>query len=84
MNKKGGCRYLQSNGEKPVETGILTKNINETESITLKSWQTAFTIEFVVSNYISGQHNTFAYKLEGYDKEWYVVRKYNWILQIQS
>ena len=31
------------------ETGILTKNISETESITLKSWQTAFTIEFVVS-----------------------------------
>ena len=30
------------------ETGILTKNINETESITLKSWQTAFTLEFVV------------------------------------
>ena len=55
------------------ETGILTKNINETESITLKSWQTAFTLEFVVSNYISGQHNTFAYKLEGYDKEWYYL-----------
>lgn len=55
------------------ETGILTKNISETESITLKSWQTAFSIEFVVSNYISGQHNTFAYKLEGYDKEWYYL-----------
>lgn len=55
------------------ETGILSKNISETESITLKSWQTAFTIEFVVSNYISGQHNTFAYKLEGYDKEWYYL-----------
>ena len=55
------------------ETGILTKNINETKSITLKSWQTAFTLEFVVSNYISGQHNTFAYKLEGYDKEWYYL-----------
>lgn len=55
------------------ETGILTKNINETKSITLKSWQTAFSIEFVVSNYISGQHNTFAYKLEGYDKEWYYL-----------
>lgn len=55
------------------ETGILTRNINETESITLKSWQTAFSIEFVVSNYISGQHNTFAYKLEGYDKEWYYL-----------
>ena len=55
------------------ETGILIKNISETESITLKSWQTAFSIEFVVSNYISGQHNTFAYKLEGYDKEWYYL-----------
>lgn len=55
------------------ETGILTTNISETKSITLKSWQTAFSIEFVVSNYISGQHNTFAYKLEGYDKEWYYL-----------
>ena len=55
------------------ETGILTKNISETKRITLKSWQTAFSIEFVVSNYISGQHNTFAYKLEGYDKEWYYL-----------
>lgn len=55
------------------ETGILAKNISETKSITLKSWQTAFSIEFVVSNYISGQHNTFAYKLEGYDKEWYYL-----------
>lgn len=55
------------------ETGILSKNISDTESITLKSWQTAFSLEFVVSNYISGQHNTFAYKLDGYDKEWYYL-----------
>lgn len=55
------------------ETGILTKNISETESMILKSWQTSFSLEFVVSNYISGQHNTFAYKLEGYDKEWYYL-----------
>lgn len=54
-------------------TGILTKNINTTESITLKSWQTTFSLEFVVSNYISGQHNTFAYMLEGYDREWYYL-----------
>ena len=31
------------------ETGILSKNISDTESITLKSWQTAFSLEFVVS-----------------------------------
>lgn len=55
------------------ESGVLSKNISETESITLKSWQSAFSLEFVVSNYISGQHNTFAYMLEGYDKEWYYL-----------
>lgn len=54
-------------------TGILSENINRTQSITLLSWQTAFSIEFVVSNYISGKHNTFAYKLEGFDKEWYYL-----------
>lgn len=60
---------------KPVrpgdESGILTQSINETSSITLASRQSMFSLEFVVSNYISGNHNTFAYKLEGYDKEWY-------------
>lgn len=55
------------------ETGILTKNISATESITLKASQSVFSLEFVVSNYISGQHNTFAYKLEGFDKEWYYL-----------
>lgn len=55
------------------ETGILSQDISSTKSITLKSWQTAFSLEFVVSNYISGRHNTFAYKLGGYDKEWYYL-----------
>ena len=62
---------------KPVrpddETGILSHSISQTKSITLQSWQTSFTLEFVVSNFVSGQHNTFAYKLEGYDKEWYYL-----------
>ncbi len=60
---------------KPVapgdETGILTQNISETRSITLDADQTSFSLSFVVSNYVSGDHNTFAYKLDGYDKEWY-------------
>lgn len=55
------------------ETGILKKNISLTDKITLKSSQSAFSLEFVVSNYISGQHNTFAYTLDGFDKEWYEV-----------
>ncbi|WP_025069066.1 two-component regulator propeller domain-containing protein [Bacteroides gallinarum] len=53
------------------ETGILKENIENVEHITLKSSQNSFSISFVVSNYIAGKHNTFAYKLEGYNKEWY-------------
>ena len=54
------------------ETGILQKNISETDKITLTSSQSSFSIDFVVSNYISGEHNTFAYQLKGYDKQWYI------------
>ena len=53
------------------ETGILQSAINETKHITLSASQSMFSLQFVVSNYISGNHNTFAYKLDGYDKEWY-------------
>lgn len=52
-------------------TGILQKSISQTRSITLKAGHKMFSLEFIVSNYIAGTHNTFAYKLEGYDKEWY-------------
>lgn len=52
-------------------TGILQKNISATKSITLSSKQSMFSLDFVVSNYISGNHNTFAYMLKGYDNEWY-------------
>ena len=53
------------------ETGILEKNISNTQSITLSARQSVFSLEFVAPNYASSQHNTFAYMLEGYDKEWY-------------
>lgn len=52
-------------------TGILKENIEYVDHITLKSSQNSFSISFVVSNYIAGMHNTFAYKLEGYNEEWY-------------
>lgn len=53
------------------ETGILEESIQYTEKIVLSSSQNSFALSFVVSNYIAGKHNTFVYKLEGYDKEWY-------------
>lgn len=52
-------------------TGILEKNISTTKRITLTAKQKMFSLQFVVSNYISGVHNTFAYMLKGYDTEWY-------------
>ncbi len=52
-------------------TGILDKSISRTDKIELKHDQRSFTLGFVVSNYVSGQHNSFAYKLDGFDKEWY-------------
>ncbi|WP_300701633.1 two-component regulator propeller domain-containing protein [Bacteroides sp.] len=53
------------------ETGILSETIEYADHITLTSSQNSFAISFVVSNYIAGKHNTFAYKLEGYNDEWY-------------
>lgn len=55
------------------ETNILNQNISDTKSITFKASQSSFSLEFVTTNYISGQHNTFAYQLVGYDKEWYYL-----------
>ena len=53
------------------ETGILKESIAYVDHITLSSSQNSFAISFVVSNYIAGRHNTFAYKLEGYNDVWY-------------
>lgn len=53
------------------ETGIQKESIEYADRITLSSSQNSFAISFIVSNYIAGKHNTFAYKLEGYDNEWY-------------
>lgn len=53
------------------ETGILNKSIEYVDQLTLSSTQNSFAISFVVSNYVAGKHNTFKYKLEGYDSDWY-------------
>ena len=68
-----GLRLFNKTVRPDDETGLLTRNIHDTKSITFKASQTSFSLEFVVTNYISGQHNTFAYKLDGYDKEWYYL-----------
>ncbi len=52
------------------KTEILKDNIFNTKEIKLNPKFSNITIEFVVCNYLSGKHNTFAYRLEGVDKTW--------------
>lgn len=56
------------------EAGILEKSLGETKRITLEAWQSAFSLEFGVPNYLAGGQNTFAYMLEGYDRDWYYTK----------
>jgi ligand-binding sensor domain-containing protein/signal transduction histidine kinase/DNA-binding response OmpR family regulator len=61
----------------PVVAGAkgspLSKSISITRSITLNYKQTSFTIEFVALNYTHSAKNRYAYKLEGFDKDWNYV-----------
>ncbi|TVQ15638.1 MAG: hybrid sensor histidine kinase/response regulator, partial [Bacteroidetes bacterium] len=51
-------------------TEILSKNINELESISLKHHQNFFTIEFTTLNFINPDKSLFEYKLENFNDEW--------------
>lgn len=55
------------------DTGLLDRSISEVEKISFGVDQTVFTIDFTVCNYVAGEHNTFAYMLEGLDKDWYTT-----------
>ena len=58
-------------------SGVLEKHIGETEKITLSAWQSSFMLKFAVTDYISGTHNRFAYRLDGYEKDWVYVENPN-------
>ncbi len=53
------------------KTQILSRHISVTSAITLKPSQSSFSLEFAVPNYLSGRRNIFAYKLLGFDKDWF-------------
>lgn len=52
------------------DSGILDRSISGTSRIRLKHSQNSFSIDFTVTDYIAGRHNTFAYMLEGIDNDW--------------
>ena len=52
---------------------ILQKAINQTSVITLSHMQTVFSLEFVALSYSTPEKNQYAFKLEGFDKDWNYV-----------
>ena len=65
--------FLLFNKSVKVKTSgntILTRNISYTKSIDLQHNQNDLTFEFAALDYNQPSRNKYAYKLEGYDKEW--------------
>ncbi|MCW1736098.1 hybrid sensor histidine kinase/response regulator transcription factor [Anaerorudis cellulosivorans] len=55
----------------PISTkGPLKKNINYLEKLELKHDQNFFSIEFAALDYVDPENILYAYKLDGFDKEW--------------
>ena len=52
---------------------ILSKAFSQTDKITLKHYQNAFTISFSGMNYILPEKNIYQYKLEGFSNKWHEV-----------
>lgn len=51
----------------------LTQLISYQRKIELKHWQSSFAIEFATLNFLTGGKNEYAFKLEGFDKQWNYV-----------
>lgn len=55
--------------------GILTNDIGLSKEIKLAKKHSVFTIEFAALNLIAPEKNQYAYKLEGFDKQWNLAGK---------
>ncbi|MGM9477111.1 two-component regulator propeller domain-containing protein [Pedobacter sp. GSP4] len=53
--------------------GVLKQNISTIKSITFKSDQNIFSIDFTLLNFIKSDKNRYAYKLDGLEKNWNYV-----------
>ncbi|QPH38980.1 ligand-binding sensor domain-containing protein [Pedobacter endophyticus] len=62
---------------KPVSinanSNLLNANISTVKSITFKPEQDVFTVEFTLLNFIKPEKNRYAYKLDGFEKNWNYV-----------
>lgn len=54
-------------------SGILDTDISMTGGIVLNPKQNTFSISYTVPNFLSGKRDSFAYRMEGFEKEWHYV-----------
>lgn len=59
------------------EKGILTRHISRTRKIELKHDENVFSIDFIGLTYETPKNIEYAYKLEGFDKDWNYTGEYN-------
>ena len=62
------------------DNGILSRSISFTDRIVLPHDLNSIALEVTVPNYLSWHHNTFSWKLEGFEKNWHVTDDRNIIL----
>lgn len=65
-----GLRLFNEPVEPGDATGLLRRSISGVPELTFTHNQDAVTIEFALLNFIKSNKNRYAYKLEGYDKDW--------------
>ena len=57
-------------GGKNKSSAILTRDIDETDSVGVKYSDAVLTFEFTTLNYVPGSHKLYRYRLIGFDKGW--------------
>ena len=57
------------------DKAILKQNLAITKEVELKYDQNVFSIEFAVLNYVKASKNQFAYKLDGFETQWNMVKE---------
>ncbi|MCU7552841.1 ATP-binding protein [Chitinophagaceae bacterium LB-8] len=65
-----GLKLFNTPVEINGEDNLLKENISITKHITFRHNQDVFTIEYALLNFIKSNKNKYAYKLEGFDKNW--------------
>lgn len=58
-----------------ADKAILKQSLATTKELEFKYDQNVFSIEFAVLNYVKASKNQFAYKLEGFETQWNIVKE---------